>query len=143
MSNGPLPTRLVFLSTLPTVHLGSKVRFLGCVTKYTLSTGILTLQHAYHPHFATNVIALVDVSLLLENMKREDLEVGAWVNVLGYCEGVVEKRLHMKDQKGRDDDAGRVQVKVKAVMLWNAGGVKIGEYERVLAERVANENDCG
>lgn len=76
-------------------------------------------------------------------MKREDLEVGAWVNVLGYCEGVVEKRLHMKDQKGRDDDAGRVQVKVKAVMLWNAGGVKIGEYERVLAERVANENDCG
>lgn len=144
MSNGPLPTRLIFLSTLPTVPLGSKIRFLGCVTKYTLSTGILTLQHAYNPHSATTAVALVDVSLLLENVKGEDLEVGAWLNVLGYCEGIVKERLHIKDERGRDGDAGRVpKVKMKAVMLWNAGGVKIGEYERVLAERVANENDCG
>ncbi|KAL8918283.1 MAG: hypothetical protein Q9208_007451 [Pyrenodesmia sp. 3 TL-2023] len=38
MSTAPLPTRLTFLSDLPTISPGEKVRFLGCVTNYSTAT---------------------------------------------------------------------------------------------------------
>ena len=137
MSNGPLPTHLVFLSDLPTVATGTKVRFLGCVTEYIVSTGILTLQHAYPLSHTATVTALVQMQLVLENIKREDMAVGAWVNVMGYVEGVVGKTSRTEDKAIGPGGRETVNIGVKAVMLWNAGGVKIGEYERALANRLA------
>lgn len=138
MSNGPLPTNLVFLSSLPTVPTGSKVRFIGCVTHYNLSRGTLTLQHAYPPPPATNPVALVDVNLLLEGLKREDTSVGAWVNVMGYVEGVVNGKANSNGKRdvGMDISMGVEGVRVKAIMMWSAGGLKLGEYEKVLEERM-------
>jgi len=143
MSNGPLASTLVFLSSLPSVPAGSKVRFFGCVTHYALSSGTLTLQHAYPSPPTINAIALVDVTLLLEGLKREDIEVGAWVNVIGYVEDVVKdagrKMNGKRKEEGQVEAGGPVKVRVKAVMLWSAGGVKVGEYERVLEERIRGE----
>ncbi|MCJ1450745.1 hypothetical protein MMC28_001079 [Mycoblastus sanguinarius] len=138
MSNGPLPTTLSFLSSLPSLSNGSKVRFLGCVTKYTLSTGTLELQHTYPPPPAINVIALVDVTLLLEGLKREDMQVGEWVNVVGYVEEIIKEGKRKRvDERDGDGGTGRVRrVRVKAVMLWSAGGVRIGDYERAMEERM-------
>ncbi len=140
MSNGPIASTLVFLSSLPSLPAGSKVRFLGCVTHYALASGTLTLQHAHSLSTAINAIALVDVTLLLEGLKREDMEVGAWVNVIGYVEDMVReggRRMHrIPKEKGGVEVGGPVLVKVKAIMLWSAGGVKVGEYERVLEERI-------
>ena len=126
MSNGPLATTLTFLSSLPTFPLNSKVRFLGCVTHYALSSGTLTLQHAYPTSTVEKVVALVDVNLLLAGLKREDMQLGAWVNVMGYVEKVI----------GVKGEGECVKVRVKAVMLWSAGGVKVGEYERILEQRI-------
>ena len=137
MSNGPLPTTLIFLTHLLTHPSGTKIRFLGCVTHYTLRTAILELQHAYPPPPShKSVLALVDVNLLLETLKREDTQVGAWVNVVGYVEGVLEEgKTKKKDvEEGRDE--GPTYVRVQAIMLWSAGGVKIGEYERALEGRL-------
>ena len=144
MSNGPLPPTLTFLSALPTHPPGTKIRFLGCVTNYTLHKGILELQHAYPPPPShKSIFALVDVNLLLETLKREDTQVGAWVNIVGYVEGIVKegKRGEMRE-KERDveaeqwDGAPVVYVRVQAIMLWSAGGVKIAEYEKALRERL-------
>lgn len=151
MNNGPLPTRLVFLSDLPTHAHGTKVRFLGCVTRYVISTGVLELQHAYplHPHVC--IVALVDVNMVLETLKREDTLVGAWVNVMGYVEEVLkEGKRGQRQEQGeaglavkRGVTAGEarraLRVKVQAIMLWSAGGMKIGEYERTLEERLKVE----
>ena len=151
MSNGPLPTRLVFLSDLPTQAHGNKVRFLGCVTRYTLSTGVLELQHAYPLPPTIPTIALVDVNVVLEGLKREDTQVGAWINVIGYVEEVVKEVRRRQGQgqekMGPDTSNGErvregprvVRVKVQAIVLWNAGGVKIGEYERTLESRLKLE----
>ena len=151
MSNGPLPSRLVFLSDLPTQAHGNKVRFLGCVTRYTLSTGILELQHAYHPPPKIPTIALVDVNVVLEGLKREDTQVGAWINVVGYVEEVVREgkrgQWQVQEKMGpatRNGERVRegprvVRVRVQAIVLWNAGGVKIGEYERTLENRLTRE----
>lgn len=139
MSNGPPPTTITFLTYLPTHLQGTKVRFLGCVTKYDLSTGVLELQHAYPTTFDTTVTALVDLNLLLENLKREDIVVGAWVNIIGYVEEIMNKRAKVRGLEGNMGQGviPRVNlVKVQAIMLWSAGSIKIGEYERALTERL-------
>lgn len=139
MSNGPLPTTITFLAHLPSHPQGTKVRFLGCVTKYDISTGVLELQHACPSRYDISVIAVVDVNILLENLKREDIAVGAWVNIVGYVKEVINKS---EIAKGLNEDTGqggisRVDlVKVQAIMLWPAGGIKIGEYERALTQRL-------
>ena len=153
MNNGPLPTRLIFLSDLPTQAHGNKVRFLGCVTRYTLSTGVLELQHAYPPPPTTPTVALVDVNVILEGLKREDTQVGAWINIVGYVQEVLSEgrggQVHgqgkttLAIRKGEKVREGSrvVRVRVQAIMLWNAEGVKIGEYERTLEERLKLENE--
>lgn len=157
MSNGPLPTRLVFLSDLPTQAYGTKVRFLGCVTRYAVSTGVIELQHAYPPQPHTSTVALVDVNVILESLKREDTQVGAWVNVMGYVGEVLKDG---KREQGQGQGQGKtglgkrkgdmvcegprvVRARVQAIMLWSAGGVRIGEYERTLEERLKPEKGHG
>ena len=151
MNNGPLPARLVFLSDLPTQAPGNKVSFLGCVRRYALSTGVLELQHAYGAPPKVPTVALVDVNVVLEGLKREDTQEGAWINVVGYVgevlkewhrvQGQVEGKTGVVERKGggAQDGPRVVRVRVQAVMLWNAGGVRIGEYERTLEERLKLE----
>ena len=139
MSNGPLPTTITFLAHLPRHPQRTKVRFLGCVTKYDISTGVLELQHAYPTAYDITVIAVVDVNILLENVKRDDIAVGAWVNIIGYVEEVINKREKAKDLSGKTAQGAfsRVDlVKVQAIILWSAGAIKVGEYERALTQRL-------
>lgn len=151
MNNGPLPTSLVFLSDLPSQARGDKVRFLGCVMRYSISTGVLELQHVYQLSPARPTVALVDINVILESLKREDMQVGAWVNVVGYVEDILKdgkreqgqeqgKAILVKQNGNCAREAPRaMMVRVHAVMLWSAGAVKIGEYEKVLEERLKLE----
>ena len=89
------------------------------------------------------MIALVDLNLVLEGLKREDIQVGAWVNVIGYVGGVARdggtaKKIFARGNKEgvKDMDSETLKVDVKAVMLWGAGGVRLGEYEKALEERL-------
>lgn len=146
MNHGPLPSRLVFISDLPSLPQGSKVRFLGCVTSYTLSTGTLSLQHAYPPPPYPSTTVQVDANLLLENMKSTDTKIGEWVNVIGYIEWGARKTQAARDPEGGDGTSKRKpraddvaqrsgEVEVQAVMLWAAGAIKLAEYEKHLEDR--------
>lgn len=120
------------------------------MVQYDVKRGVLALQHACPPPPHRATVALVDVTLLLETLAGTDTQVGEWVNVIGYVDTVGDTGSRARDTKGggdkkggkgRDDAAERgFSVRVQAIMLWSAGSVKIGEYERVLAERqrVAN-----
>lgn len=93
--------------------------------------------------------------MILESLKREDTQVGAWVNVMGYVDEMLKERKREQCQehgatglakRGEDELWQRpraVRVRVQAVMLWSAGGVKIGEYERTLGEKLKLENGAG
>ena len=97
------------------------------------------------------MVALVDVNVILESLTREDTQVGAWVNIMGYVERVLKEgksgqrqaqgRVPVaKDKRKWEMEAPKaVRVKVQAIILWSAGGVKIGEYERTLEERLKLE----
>lgn len=85
--------------------------------------------------------ALVDLNVVLGSTVRADLEVGAWVNVIGYIERVV--KVVAKSKHGqlafRNDGhvEAQVQVQVHAVMIWGAGALKIQQYEKIVEDRVA------
>lgn len=99
------------------------------MTSYAATSGVLTLRHE-HPR-ASRDRALVDVRLLLETLKSNQLQVGEWVNVIGYVTKVVPSQLAMSIAK---------DVNVQALILWSAGPLDIQEYERCLGSWV---NDVG
>lgn len=150
MSNGPLPSKLTLLSSLPSYDIGDKVRFLGwlvglpaqtldfdcgmpansghSVTSYSIASAQLALQH----HFpkTSEVTAVVDVRLLLEKIDAEQTAIGQWVNIIGYVAvsptDPANKKLHSKM------DASTVHV--QALVLWPAGPLRIDRYEICLAD---------
>ncbi|KAF4169820.1 hypothetical protein CNMCM6936_006056 [Aspergillus lentulus] len=140
--NGPLPSTRAFLFDLPSLPTGSKVRFLGCVRTYHVPTGHLVLEHDYpRRRFSTNAgtepaSVAVDVNAVLESVTAEELRVGAWVNVVGY--------VRRWSSDGGDHDVLRKlmmsnPVYVEAVIVFSAGTVELGEYERVLREALEVE----
>ena len=104
---------------------------------YNIQTGHLILEHNYprqKPPLEPPSVA-VDINAVLETVTSEELSVGAWVNVLGY----------VRRNRRRDDDDSAVPesspnpVYVEAVMLFPAGAVALGEYERILQEALGVE----
>ncbi|GFF29546.1 hypothetical protein IFM61606_04432 [Aspergillus udagawae] len=141
--NGPLPSTRAFLSDLPSLPPGSKVRFLGCVRTYHIASGHLILEHDYpRRRFSSNAgtepaCVAVDVNAVLEAVTVEELRVGAWVNVVGYV------RRWGSDCNDHDILLRKLRlsspVYVEAVMVFSAGVVELGEYERVLREALEVE----
>jgi len=123
--NGPIPTKITLLADLPKFPPGSKVRFLGCVTKYSTKSAVLTLEHN-HP--ARNSLkAAVDVKLLLNTLKSHETQIGEWVNVMGYIE-------HTKQSTPGIDD---LEVRIQALVLWSSGPFNLQSYERSLDRKIA------
>lgn len=103
------------------------------VAKYITSNASLLLQHNYPAVPASSSpVASVDVNLLLSTLKPTDTHVGEWVNVMGYVtsQSVCGSRAERPSEASK-----RATVSVQAIMLWSAGSIKLGDYERILAER--------
>ncbi|KAF2805312.1 uncharacterized protein BDZ99DRAFT_466946 [Mytilinidion resinicola] len=134
----PPPSRLLFLSDLALLAPGEKVRFLGCVEEYQVSTGTLVLQHHY-PSSSAIPTARVNIDHVLETLKStEVLQVGAWVNVIGYVTaGEGEPPARSSRKAG---DAPR-QSHVQAIVLWSAGSLNLDEYEKAVEQRKALETN--
>ncbi|KAF1849056.1 uncharacterized protein K460DRAFT_84567 [Cucurbitaria berberidis CBS 394.84] len=115
--SGPIASNLVLLADLEDCKPGTKVRFLGCVHEYIVKTATLRLKHN-HPASTPPTIANVDVEHNLERIKRHELDVGAWINVIGYVE--------------RRKDKG---IFVQAVAVWDAGNIDLIAYENAVAKR--------
>lgn len=121
----PEPSRLVKLEQLPDIATGNKVRFLGCVHIYDANTARLTLRTHYPATDKRSATAVISIDNLLETVQRELLEVGAWLNIIGYVRPMSEaKRSNGPTQ----------EVFVEATMMWPAGAVKLDRYEVALQE---------
>ncbi|KAE8401373.1 telomere capping, CST complex subunit-domain-containing protein [Aspergillus pseudonomiae] len=86
------------------------------VKTYNVATGHLILEHNYPRCKPTQEPPCipVDVNAVLQTVTADELRVGAWVNVLGYVR--------------REESS----VYVEAVMVFRAGAIAVGEYERIL-----------
>jgi hypothetical protein len=137
--SGSVASQLVLLSHLDGVVSGTKVRFLGwyvgtfeehvtgrlirivccSIDEYLVKTATLRLKHEYTP-FNAHKFANVDIQHVLESVKRIDVDVGTWLNVIGYVEAREEEGIF-----------------VQAVVVWNAGNVDLEAYENSLLRRKA------
>ena len=101
-----------------------------------------------HPHDApprSAIIAIADVNLVLETTKRQDLEVGAWVNVIGYIQDSAEAAAREEPAQEAKIAIGsglpeqRTCVPIQVIMLWNAGAIDLTEYEKAVTQRSGNK----
>lgn len=97
------------------------------------------------------------MELLLDSLKSTDTQVGEWVNVTGYVQHakIIPAKIQNGDVDGNQkhtatlgsNDEGRTskqiinEVHVQAVMLWSAGSVRLGEYEKALESRKIMEKE--
>jgi hypothetical protein len=87
------------------------------VEEYVVKTATLRLKHAY-PASAKSMLANVDLVHVLERIQGRDMDVGAWVNVIGYVERRKEKGVF-----------------VQAIAVWNAGDVDLEAYQRAVEQK--------
>ena len=118
--------------------LSLSFKFLLSVTRYTVSTAVLALQHSFQLPSSSKTIqdtvtALVDVKLLSESLKLTDIQEGEWLNVIGYVDTVSSRKAGKPTRINEEKVA--LEVKIDAVMLWSAGAVMIDKYESALQGR--------
>lgn len=65
----------------------------------------------------------MDVNLVLEGLKSELIQVGEWVNVIGYVTETLTAR------RGRFSEPSEQTVRVQALLLWKSGPLDIQQYE--------------
>ncbi|KAK4225333.1 CST complex subunit Ten1 [Podospora fimiseda] len=118
MTFGPQPSQLYLLSDLTQRQVGDKVRFLGCVTSYSLSSGTLTMEHRLSDDNRP-VMAAVDVNLVLESLGSDQTRFGEWLNVIGYITSTGHKV----------QNGAKSTVQVQATLVWSAGPLNLQTYE--------------
>lgn len=87
------------------------------VDEYLVKTATLRLTHN-HPVSASPVVANLDIEHVLERAKQRDVDVGTWLNVIGY--------VQQRKEKG---------VFVQAVAMWDAGNIDLEVYAKALQAR--------
>lgn len=73
-----------------------------------------------HPASSTPLIANVDIEHVLQSLNHHLVDVGTWLNVIGYVQ--------------RRKDEG---VFVQAVVVWDAGNVDLDAYTAAIEKRKA------
>ncbi|KAJ5948595.1 hypothetical protein N7454_001902 [Penicillium verhagenii] len=143
--NGPRPSTRTFLCDLPCLAADSKIRFLGCVRQYDVAVGHLVLEHNYPRTKEEPSMVSVDINAVLETLTAEDLSVGTWLNVLGYVResttpepsfssSQMDSQLSFSQPATRTSNSKVASrpVYIEAVMVYRAGAIALGEYERIL-----------
>lgn len=96
----------------------------GSVDEYVVHTATLRLRHNYPAAFSaarSAAVANVNVVHVLERIKSHELDVGTWVNVIGYVERRTEKGVF-----------------VQAIAVWGAGNLDLSVYEKAVEARKAS-----
>ncbi|KAJ5908948.1 hypothetical protein N7495_001630 [Penicillium taxi] len=134
--NGPRPSTFAFLCDLPYLPADSKIRVLGCVRQYNVIEGQLILEHNYPRKRPEPSIVAVEIHAVIEDITAEELSVGSWLNVLGYVrDSITSTASFSSSQQTVNSISARVPprpVYLEAVMVFPAGAIQLGEYERII-----------
>lgn len=97
------------------------------------SSGELFAHHRYPPS-SPHAAARINTDHVLESLRLADLQVGAWINVIGYTSS---KSLNPVYPFGPAEPAFSSEIEVQATILWNARELDLQDYERALVARKA------
>jgi len=110
---------------------------LRSVRDYDISLAQLNVEHTYPAEGPSTCVVRVDLNLVLETAHRDALDTGSWVNIIGYVK-VSASRKNKRKWSSPIEVNPTSEVVVQAILLWTAGSLRIGEYERAL-ERQKDE----
>lgn len=137
-SNAPKASTLIFLHQLHEQQVTAKVRFLCCVLDYDAKTGCLLVEHKYNQDETAShrTSAVIDINLVLESTKPICLQKGSWINVLGYVEHIPRVKSHKLQSNTKSTDTAKL-CRVQAVLVWEAGAVRVDKYEEVVKQHLS------
>jgi hypothetical protein len=96
---------------------------------------MLTLKHHYPPESTKPAKTTVDINLLLESIKSTDIEIGAWINVLGYVTWSTHaNKTRVASVEKKSGKALLRRSLVKPLLIHSAGSIDVGKYEKVVAD---------
>lgn len=137
-SNGPVPSKHIFIHQISDQELNAKVRFLSCVVDYDHKMGRLVVEHDY-PRVASSkplTKAIVDINMVLEGMNLDLLQPGSWINVIGY---VRSRSMPTARRSSTSRRKAMVELpEIQAVLIWSAGAVQVDKYEKTMEEHLAS-----
>jgi len=109
------------------------------VRQYNVRIGHIVLEHNYPRSRKEPSTVSVDINAVLGNITSEELRVGSWLNVLGYVRDITPPASSFSSQQDSQQPNEAVPTKVlprpvyiEAVMVFSAGAIALGEYERIL-----------
>lgn len=101
---------------------------------YDVAKGRLLLEHAYPKQARPTPRVCVDVNLILESVHPLALSRGSWINIIGYTqETSLQNRKKSEQLQPRKDEV----VLVQAILIWNAGSLRIEDYEITIEDQRA------
>ena len=104
---------------------------------------IVCSVHAYHIESATLVLKvnypgtrsktptlLATIDNVLENVNHDLLQVGSWLNIVGYVQKPVKFENSMRNSNSQPSRrrTRRVTPLVDVLMIWSAGAIKLDDY---------------
>lgn len=96
---------------------------------YDEQKGHLLVEHAYPSTGSPIPTAHIDVNVVLETTKPSTLQDGTWINVMGYL-----RRVASRDSMNHKNLPPPL---VQAVLIWNAGGIDVEEYEKAMQPTIS------
>lgn len=106
--------------------------------QYNVGIGHLILEHNYPRSREEPSTVSVDINAVLEDLTSEELRVGSWLNVLGYVRDSTPPATSFSSQQSSQSNEALPAkvaprpVYIEAVMVFSAGAIALGEYERIL-----------
>jgi Telomere capping, CST complex subunit len=97
------------------------------------SSGSLFAAHCFPPS-SHQTVARINIDHVLESIRLADLQVGAWINIIGYT---TSRSLNPVYQFGIPGPAVSCEISVQATVVWNARELDIQNYEAALAAKKA------
>jgi hypothetical protein len=147
-TNAPVPSKHLFLHEVTKEAIGTKVRFLcwyaecsgpssdallmfASVLDYEVSKAYLHVEHRYPQDAGNNLSFAVEITHVLSTINATELQAGSWLNVIGYVRRSQSSR-HKRKRAADPVLPVQPQIIVQAILIWNAGAIKITEYEKIL-----------
>lgn len=104
------------------------------MAKHDVKQGRLALEHNFSLSSRDSsgssrkpATVLVDIYHVLDAIKADALQVGAWLNVFGYVRSEAQEAKENEDGLTND-------VYVQAVMISEAGAIRVAEYEQSIMD---------
>jgi hypothetical protein len=83
---------------------------------------------------ASHQRAAVNIDSILEAVDHELLQVGAWLNIIGFVRGSSQTGHESRPKDASTSNKQAKSTTIDATMIWSAGAVNVDQYQAAVQE---------